>query len=134
VSGRGGSASDKICCSGGVDRGSIGGSIDGRFSFPLPEAYLLVGLNLVEEAVLGGDGGVGAEAAAGLLRAFRTVRNSTSIGEEVGGDGGGEGVSMGRGGAKEALAGGGRGQLEREGVSALVALLEQVWIPCCLGR
>lgn len=74
--------------------------------FPLSEACLLVGLNVVEEAVLGRGG----EAAAGLLRAFRTVRNS---------DGGG-------GYQDHALAGGGRGHAEGGELSLFVAVLGQV--------
>lgn len=75
--------------------------------FPLSEACLLVGLNVVEEAVLGRGG----EAAAGLLRAFRTGRNIDARG---GGDQG------------HALAGGGRGHAEGGEFSRFLAVLGQV--------
>lgn len=85
-----------------ADGGQRGGG------FPLSEACLLVGLDLIEEAVLEEGGG---EAAAGLLRAMRTTRG-IGVGAERG---------MGRG-----LAADGRGQVESGYVLPLVELLEKV--------
>lgn len=117
---------------GGVGDGGGGlatggnGSGGGGGGFQLPEACLLVGLDLVEEAILEEDGsggaGGGGEAAAGLLRAFRTVRNTP----------GPCGAGAGRGGGvsswdrDRALGGEARGCVEGGGGSAFAALLDQV--------
>ncbi|CAB1101793.1 unnamed protein product [Ectocarpus sp. CCAP 1310/34] len=107
----------EVCVRGGMARESRSVSVDaakGRNStrgFALSEACLLVGLNVVEEAVLG----TGGEAAAGLLRAFRTVRNN--------GGGGGRYLD-------HALAGGGRGHAEGGEFSLFVAVLGQAPSRC----
>ncbi|CBJ32008.1 expressed unknown protein [Ectocarpus siliculosus] len=102
----------EVCVRGGMAREGRSVSVDaakGRNNnrgFPLSEACLFVGLDVVEEAVLGRGG----EAAAGLLRAFRTVRNN----------GGGGGSYQ-----DHALAGGGRGHAEGGEFSLFVAVLGQ---------
>ncbi|CAN0259561.1 unnamed protein product [Ectocarpus sp. 6 AP-2014] len=107
----------EVCVRGGMAREGRSMSVDatkGRNNnrgFPLSEACLLVGLNVVEEAVLGRGG----EAAAGLLRAFRTVRNN----------GGGGGNYQ-----DHALAGGGRGHAEGGEFSLFVAVLGQAPSGC----
>lgn len=99
---------------------SNGGSISSLKTeeFQLSEACLRVGLNLVENAVLQPWEG-GGEAAAGLLRAFRTVRNS---------GGGGVGVTGGGGVSRDdrALAGGCRARVKGEALFEFVATLDQV--------
>lgn len=109
---------------GGGGGGEGGGGRSSRSSgsarsmrFPLPEACLLVGLNVVEEAVLEDGGG---EAAAGLLRAFRTVRNYSSEGGDGGGGKGGGGFE------DQALGGRGRGHVKGGELYRFVELLEQV--------
>ena len=127
---------------GDVTGGGGGGSsreVSSRGSgFPLPLSHLLVALSLVEEAVLeeGGSCSGGGEAAAGLLRAFRTARNasntSNSSNTGEGGRGSGSGVrGVGIGGVSErggdqALGGGGCGHAEGGEVSEFAALLDQV--------
>ena len=110
---------DRVGVGGGMEAGTPAKVEEGGRSraggFALSEACLLVGLDLVEEAVLEEGGG---EAAAGLLRAFRTSRGGVAGGE---GDGEGEG-----GGAGLAIGGGGRGQVEGGELSPLVELLEKV--------
>ena len=110
---------DRVGVGGGMEAGTPAKVEEGGRSraggFALSEACLLVGLDLVEEAVLEEGGG---EAAAGLLRAFRTSRGGVAGAE---GDGEGEG-----GGAGLAIGGGGRGQVEGGELSPLVELLEKV--------
>ncbi|CAM9435430.1 unnamed protein product [Ectocarpus sp. 13 AM-2016] len=107
----------EVCVRGGMAREGRSVGLDAtncrndNGGFPLSEACLLVGLNVVEEAVLGRGG----EAAAGLLRAFRTVRNN-------GGGGGGY--------LDHALAGGGRGHAEGGEFSLFVAVLGQAPSGC----
>ncbi|CAM9618650.1 unnamed protein product [Scytosiphon promiscuus] len=88
--------------------------------FELSEACLRVGLNLVENAVLQPGNG-GAEAAAGLLRAFRTVRN-----RGVGVRAHGGGVSR----DARALAGGCRARVKGEALFEFVATLDQTPSGC----
>lgn len=93
------------------DGGSRSGSGSARSRrFRLSEASLMVGLSVVEEAVLEDGGG---EAAAGLLRAMRTVRYCS----------GGVGGIHSR---RQALAGGGRGHVKGGDMFLFVELLEQV--------
>lgn len=101
-------------------RDTVGGGCTGeRGSFPITEACLLVAVDLVEEAVLEGGG----EAAAGLLRAFRTSREIYVCG----GVADGESDSGGRAGERAVtLAGGGRGLVEGAAMCALVELLDEV--------
>ncbi|CAN0505971.1 unnamed protein product, partial [Ectocarpus sp. 12 AP-2014] len=104
----------EVCVRGGMAREGRSVGLDAtncrnnkKGGFPLSEACLLVGLNVVEQAVLGRGG----EAAAGLLRAFRTVRN--------------------KGGYMDhALAGGGRGHAEGGEFSLFVAVLGQAPSGC----
>lgn len=115
-----------------LDPGLDGGSSKGGFQ--LSEACLLVGLDMVKEAVLEGGGG---EAVAGYLRAWRTVRSDGTHGAgkavRVREDSASADILSGiDGDAREAkgrpvaLASGGRGHAAGEEVTPLVELLEKV--------